>query len=112
MPDPQVYEHIRRTKTVLRVRLLADGDPLNLSGYTVRAGLQSSKSTASTTAAFRRFVVTSHGSTGTLSATIPPTGIGWTGQSTLRFWNSASPLQFLGGPIAVRVEEIGTNFVP
>lgn len=113
MSDPQVIQHIRGTRTPFRVRLLLDGSSLNLTGYTVRAGLQKQGSTAASSAAFKSFLVSLlQPATGVLSGAIPSTAIGWTGPTEMRFWNTGSPRTFLGPPMQVRVRSLGTNWVP
>ncbi len=111
--DPQVIQHIKGARTPFRVRLLLDGASLNLTGYTVFAGLQKQGSTASSSAGFKRFPVTVlQASTGVLSGAIPSTAIAWTGATEMRFWNTGSPRTLLGPPLQVRVRALSSNWVP
>lgn len=111
MPDPEVIPHFRYFKTPFRARLLNDGDALDLTGKTILAGIESAKGTAHNTTCFRKFPCTGHGTSGTLSGTIPATGISFTGPATLRFFASG-PREFLGAPVQVAVKDLSANWLP
>lgn len=111
--DPQVIQHIKGTRTPFRVRLLLDGSSLNLTGMTVRAGMQKQGSTAASSAAFKSFLVTLlQPLTGVLSGAIPSTAINWTGPTEMRLWNTGTPRTLLGPPLQVRVRALSSNWVP
>lgn len=109
--DPLHLEHLRRTETRFGMRFLCDGDALDLTGLTVRAGLESNKSTASNTTAFKSFLCTAHGATGTISGTIPYTGVSFTGDATLRVWISGTPRVFIGKSHAVKIRDLSDNWI-
>lgn len=109
--DPISIEHFRRSRTILSLRVKSGGDKLDLTGKTVFAGIESMKGTAANTTCFKRFTCTPHGTSGTLSATIPATGLSFTGAATLRVWASGSPKQFLGRPIPVVVRDLSANWL-
>lgn len=109
--DPISIEHFRRTKTLLLLRVKSGGDPMDLTSLgTVVAGIESAKSTASSSAAFVRFRCTAHGTSGTLSATIPSHGLNFTGPATFRVWASGTK-NFLGRPIPVSVRDLSSNWL-
>lgn len=112
--DPIQLSHVKGAKSPFRVHATRGGDalPVSTASGHVWAGLQSFKSTASSSAAFKRFAVTViQPSTGVLSGTIPHTGINWTGASELRVWLTGSPRTFLGEPVPVRVRALSSNWV-
>lgn len=109
MSDPTFIPHLKGTKTVFGLRLLRDGEPIDLTGLTLRAGVEKDDSTAA--ASFVRFALTGHGTEGTVSGTIPATGVTFTGAATLRVWSSGSPRTFLGPPVPVRVRELSSNWI-
>lgn len=113
--DPQQIKHVRGTEKPFGLRVLRDGDPYDFSGLTVVAGLEWSEYSglaAGGTTVFKQWPMTAHGATGTLSGTIPYTGISFTGDATLRIWVSGSPRQFIGKSLAVKVTDLSANFVP
>lgn len=108
MSDPVFIPHVKGTKTPFKILLLRDGDPINLTGLTLRAGIERDDSTA-----FARFALTGHGTTGTVSGTIP-TGVTFTGPATLRVWSSGQPTgtrTFIGPPVAVRIRALSSNWM-
>lgn len=109
--DPISIEHFRRSRTVLTLRVRKGGDKLDLTGKTVLAGVESLKGTAQNTTCFKKFSCTAHGTAGTLSATIPNTGISFTGAATLRIWASGAVPQFLGAPVPVVVRDLSRNWI-
>lgn len=110
MSDPAFIPHVRGTKTVFGLRLRRDGDPIDLSGLTLKAGLEKDDSTAA--GSFATFSVTGHGTAGTLSGTIPSTGVSFTGAATMRvYYRTGGNRTFLGPPVPVRVRALSTNWM-
>jgi hypothetical protein len=113
MGDPDVIDHYRRSKTAFFMRVVAaDGNPRDLTPLTLVGGIESSKGTASNTTCFKRFPVTGHGTHGTISGTLPQTGIAFTGPAVVRVWASGSPREILGGPRPVVVRDLSANWLP
>lgn len=110
---PQVITHVKGTKTPFRMQVLRDGTPVVFGTATIRAGVQKQGSTASNSSGFKAFPVTLlQPLTAVLSASIPHTGIQWTGPTEMRAFLSGSPRVFVGAPVQVRVRSLGTNWVP
>lgn len=101
--------HYKGNRTVFRIRIRRDGDPLSLTGQTIRAGLQSEKSTGAATAAFKSIALTVVSAVaGIATGTIPATGFGFTGAAVLRVTRRISTtggtaIEFIGGPRPVKV---------
>lgn len=106
MSDPTFIDAKLRTNTVFALRLTRDGRKIDLTGMTLRAGIEKEGSTA-----FVRFALTGHGTAGTISGTIPWTGFAWTGAATMRVWASGAPRVFLGPSVPVRVRSLSDNWI-
>lgn len=111
MSDVVFIPHVLQTKTVFALRLRRDGSPVDLTGLTLRAGIESNKSTGTSSSSWRKFAVTGHGTHGTLSGTIPATGIAFTGPSTMRVWVSGAPRSFIGPPVVVMARTLSPNWI-
>lgn len=109
MSIPSYVEHLQGTVTRFGLRLLRDGDPIDLTGLTLRAGIEKDDSTAA--AAFVSFALTGHGTDGTLSGAIPASGVSFTGAATMRVWASGTPRTFIGPPVPVRVRALSSNWM-
>jgi hypothetical protein len=124
--NPVQQRHVKGHKTHFRLRFQKDGAWVDLSGMTLRAGLESLKSTGASTASFKAVsvVALAPGTSGTLTAgtvsgTIPPTGFSFTGAAVLRVLRRVSAAtggqptvnDFLGDPVPIFVVERSSNWI-
>lgn len=101
--------HYKGNRTVFRIRIRRDGDAYSLAGQTIRAGLQSEKSTGAATSAFKSIPLTVVSAVaGIATGTIPATGFSFTGAAVLRVTRRVSTaggtaIEFIAGPRPVTI---------
>jgi hypothetical protein len=106
--DSSLLTIVQGRVTRFRIRIRRDGDPFSLASENVRAGIQSDKSTAISSAGFKALAVGTYSAAGgILSATYGGTGVNFTGAAALvvtrRISTGPTAVEILQGPVPVLV---------